>query len=169
VLIGGSAEPAIRRAARLADGMFANAPVERFLEQVGWVLDECERTGRDPSSFRFIHYSVLLPGASREAALARYRDGLWAMQWKYSDMEASSTRRLPPPPAPPFNRPDDALVKGRSTYAGPTDELVEALLDIRRQAGVPVEFVARSHLPLLEYDAQVDLMRELAEGVAPHV
>jgi hypothetical protein len=34
---------------------------------------------------------------------------------------------------------------------------------------VPVEFVARSYLPLLEFDTQVDLMQQLAEGVAPHV
>jgi probable F420-dependent oxidoreductase len=169
VLIGGSAEPAIRRAARLADGIFANAPVEKLIEQVRWVLDECERIGRDPSSFRFIHYSVLLPGASREEALARYRDALWAMQWKYSDMEASASRPLPPPSPPPFDRPDDALLKGRATYAGTCDELIEALLDIRDQVGVPLEFVARSHFPLLEYDAQVDLMQQLAEGVAPHV
>ncbi len=60
-------------------------------------------------------------------------------------------------------------MKGRATYAGTPDELVEALLDIRERAGVPVEFVARSHFPLLEYDAQVDLMQQLAEGVAPHV
>lgn len=169
VLVGGSAEPAIRRAARLADGIFANAPVEKLVEQVHWVLDECERIGRDPSSFRFIHYSVLLPGASPEVALARYRDALWAMQWKYSDMEASAIRPLPPPSPPPFDRPDDALVKGRATYAGTSDELVGALLDIRKQAGVPVEFVARSHFPLLEHEAQVDLMEQLAEGVAPHV
>jgi len=169
VLVGGGAEPAIRRAARLADGIFANAPVDRLVEQIGWVLDECERIGRDPSSFRFIHYSVLLPGASREKALARYRDVLWAMQWKYSDMEASAARSLPAVTPPPFNRPDEALVRGRATYAGPSDELVEALLDIRKQAGVPLEFVARSHFPLLEYDAQVDLMQQLAEGVAPHV
>jgi probable F420-dependent oxidoreductase len=169
VLVGGSAEPAIRRAARLADGLFANAPVERFIEQVGWVLDECERIGRDPKTFRFIHYSILLPGTSREDALARYRDALWAMQWKYSDMEASASRSLPPPSPPRFGRPDDDLLRGRATYAGTPDELVEALLDIRRQAGVPLELVARSHLPLLELDAQLDLMRRLAEGVAPHV
>ena len=169
MLVGGGAEPAIRRAARLADGIFANAPAEQFVEQVRWVLDECERIGRDPSTFRFIHYSVLLPGPSREEALARYRDALWAMQWKYSDMEASATRPLPPSSPPPFARPDEELVKGRATYAGTPDELVEALLDIRKQAGVPVEFVARSHFPLLDYDAQVDLMRQLAEGVAPHV
>ena len=169
VLIGGGAEPAIRRAARLADGIFANVPVEKLVEQVRWVLDECERIGRDPASFRFIHYSVLLPGASREEALARYREALWAMQWKYSDMEASASRPLPPPSPPPFDRPVDALLKGRATYAGTSEELVEALLDIRRRVGVPIEFVARSHFPLLDFDAQLDLMEQLAEGVAPHV
>jgi hypothetical protein len=29
--------------------------------------------------------------------------------------------------------------------------------------------VARSHFPLPEHDAQVELMQELAEGVAPQV
>jgi probable F420-dependent oxidoreductase len=169
VLVGGGAEPAIRRAARLADGIFANAPADKLVQQVRWALDECERIGRDPATFRFIHYSVLLPGDSRAEAFARYRDVLWAMQWKYSDMEASATRPLPAPPPPPPDRPDDELVKGRATYAGSPDELVEALLDIRRQAGVPVEFVARSHFPLLEYAAQVDLMEQLAVGVAPHL
>lgn len=169
ILVGGSAEAAIRRAARLADGIFANATAAKFVEQVRWVLDECERVGRDPATFRFVHYSTLLPATSREKALARYRDAVWAMQWKYSDMEASATRSLPPPPAPAFNRPDDALVSGRAAYAGTPDELVERLLEIRSAAGVPVEFVARSHLPLLAYGDQVDLMAQLAESVAPHL
>ena len=169
VLIGGGAEAAIRRAARLADGLFANVPADQFVQQVRWVLDECEKVGRDPSTFRFIHYSVLLPGASRAAALARYRDVLWAMQWKYSDMEASAARSLPPPAAPPFNGSDEELAKGRATFAGTADEMVSAMLEIRRLAGVPVEFAARSYFPLLAYDAQVALMQELAEGVAPNV
>ncbi len=169
VLIGGSAEPAIRRAARLADGLFSNASDEGFLRQMDWVLDECARIGRDPSSFRFIHYSVLLPGTSREAALARYRDALWSMEWKYSDMEASAVRPLPPPASPPYSRPDEALLKRRTAYAGTADQLVETLQDIRRRAPAPVEFVARSYLPLLGYDEQVELMQQLAEDVAPHV
>ncbi len=169
VLVGGSAEAAIRRAARLADGLFANAPADNFVQQVRWALDECERIGRDPATLRFIHYSILLPGPSREEALRRYREALWAMQWKYSDMEASATRSLPPPAAPPFPGTDDDLVHGRSTFAGTPDELIEALQEIRRQAGVPVELVARSHLPLLELGAQTELMQALAEDVAPHV
>jgi probable F420-dependent oxidoreductase len=169
IVVGGGAEPAIRRAARLADGIFSNAPADKFQEQVRWVLDEHDRTGRDPSTFRFLHYSILLPGASRAEALDRYRDALWALNWKYSDMEASATRPLPASSPPPFDRPDDSLLKTRTAYAGTTDELVETLLDIRRQADVPVEFVARSHLPMLEYGAQLEVMQQLAEGVAPQL
>jgi probable F420-dependent oxidoreductase len=169
ILVGGGAEPAIRRAARLADGIFANVPVEPFIQQVGWVLDECGRIGRDPATFRFVHYSVLLPGASRQDAMARYRDALWAMQWKYGDMEASTTRGLPAAAPPPLTKTDAELTRGRAMYAGPPDALVEALLEIRRRAGVPVDLVARSHLPLLEYRAQIELMAQLARDVAPHV
>jgi len=169
VIIGGGAEPAIRRAARLADGIFANVAAETFVEQVGWVLDECQRIGRDPATFRFIHYSVLLPGPSQAEALARYRDAVWAMQWKYSDMVASASRPLPPPAAPTFVRPPEALLKRGAVYAGTPDQLVESLLAIRAAVPVPVDFVTRSHFPLLEIDDQLELMRQLAEGVAPHV
>ncbi len=169
MLVGGGAEVAIRRAARLADGLFANAQLEKFVQQVRWVLDECDKIGRDPATFRFIHYSVVLPGPSREAALARYRDALWAMQWKYSDMEASATRSLPPVAPPPFTDSDEDLVRGRATIAGTPDEIVDALLDFRRRAGAPVEFAARSYFPMLELDAQLEVMTQLAEGVAPHV
>jgi hypothetical protein len=137
--------------------------------QVGWVLDELERAGRDPSTFRFIHYSILLPGSSRAGALARYRDALWALNWKYSDMEASATRSLPAAAPPPFDRPDETLLASGTTHAGAPAELVEALLEVRNQVPVPVEFVARSHLPLLGYEAQLEVMQQLAEGVAPHV
>jgi probable F420-dependent oxidoreductase len=169
ILVGGGAEPALRRAARLADGIFSNAPADQFAKQVGWVLDELEQAGRDPSTFRFIHYAILLPGASRADALARYRDAVWALNWKYSDMEASATRSLPAASPPPFEGDAERLLTRRTTHAGTPDELVEALLEVRRQVPVPVEFVARSHLPFLEYDAQVGVIQQLAEGVAPHL
>ena len=91
------------------------------------------------------------------------------MNWKYSDMEASAIRALPAAAPPAFDRDDESLVRGRATIAGTTDEIVEALLDIRKRAGVPVEFAVRSYLPMLELGAQLELMQELAEGVAPHV
>ena len=89
------------------------APSPRSGAQVGWVLDELDKAGRDPSSFRFIHYSILLPGASRADALARYRDAVWALNWKYSDMEASATRPLPAVSPPPFEGEDEGPQAGR--------------------------------------------------------
>jgi hypothetical protein len=58
---------------------------------------------------------------------------------------------------------------GRTAHAGTPGELVDSLLAVRNVVPVPVEFVARSHLPLLDYEAQVEVMQQLAEGVAPHV
>ena len=169
ILIGGGAEAAIRRAARAADGIYSNAGGEQFLQQVDWIVDECDRVGRDAAELRIIHYSVMLPASNREEATDRYLDHLWQMSWKYSDMEASTTRSGPPTAAPSFDPSKSDRLLGRSTFAGSTDEIVEGLLAIRESSALPVEFVARSYFPTLEYDAQVELMQELAEGVAPHV
>jgi probable F420-dependent oxidoreductase len=169
VLIGGSAEPALRRAARLADGIFANAPTEKFLQQVGWVRDELEKTGRDPSNFRVIHYSVILPATSEQEAWDQYQDHLWQMMWKYSDMEDSARRVGAPQAAPALTDQTRDRLFGRSTIAGTPGQIVDTLADIRERAGLGVEFVARSYFPTLDYDRQLDLMGRLATEVAPHL
>jgi probable F420-dependent oxidoreductase len=167
VLIGGGAEKAIRRAARAADGIFANVPADRFLQQLEWIRDECDRIGRDPAELRIVHYSVMLPGASEADAWDRYTDHLWPMMWKYSDMEPSATRPGPPPEAPPLTDETRSRLFGRATIAGSGEQIVEHLLELREQAGMPVEFVARSFFSTLEYEAQLELMQQLAEEVAP--
>ncbi len=169
IVIGGGAEAAIRRAARLANGIFANVPKDQFLQQLEWIRDECDKIGRDPAELRIIHYSVMLPGSSEEAAMERYTSHLWQMMWKYSDMEASATRSGPPPEAPPFDESRRERLFGRATVAGTSDEIVEYLMGIRDAAGMPVEFTARSYFPTLDYDDQVELMQQLAEEVSPHV
>lgn len=169
ILIGGGAEPAIRRAARLADGIFSNATADRFLDQVGWIRDECERIGRDPAEIRIHHYSVLLPGSSADEAWDRYGAHVWQMQWKYSDMEASATRSGPPPAAPELTGDQRSRLQARATFAGTAEQIVASLLDLRDKAAVPVEFAARSYFSTLEYDAQFELMQQLAEDVSPHL
>ncbi len=168
ILIGGGAEPAIRRAARLADGIYSNARADNFLRQLQWLVDECEHIGRNPTDLRIIHYSVILPGASAEDAWERYIDDVWHMTWKYSDMEDSASRSGPPPAAPHLTDERRELAQ-RNIIAGSGDEIVATLLGIRDRAELPVEFVARSYLATLEYEAQVELMRQLAEEVAPHL
>lgn len=167
ILIGGGAESAIRRAARLADGLFSNAPPSDFLRQVQWIRDECERIERDPSELRLVHYAIMLPG-SPDAVRERYGRHLWHMAWKYSDMEASATRAGPPRPAPEVP-PGGGDLPGRFTLIGHPDQMVSTLRELREQAGMPVDFIARSYLPTLEYQEQLELMHQLAEEVAPHL
>jgi probable F420-dependent oxidoreductase len=169
ILIGGGAEPAIRRAARLADGLFSNASANGFLRQLEWLRDECDRIGRDPGELRVIHYSVILPGSSADDAWARYTHHLWQMTWKYSDMESSAKRPGPPPKAPELTQNDRGALLRRATIAGSSDDIVESLNELRDKAGIPVEFVARSYFPTLEYGEQLELMQHLAEEVAPRV
>ena len=91
------------------------------------------------------------------------------MMWKYSDMETSATRSGPPPAAPEFTAKHRDRLFGVTTLAGSADQIVSSLLDIRKAAGVPVEFVARSHFPTLRNSDQVELMQNLAEEVAIHI
>jgi len=169
ILIGGGAEPAIRRAARLADGIYSNASTSGFLRQLEWIKDGCEQIGRDPAELRIVHYSVMLPGDSADDAWARYTDHLWHMTWKYSDMEDSANRPGPPPAAPELTEADRGALERRATIAGSSDQIVEALLDLREKAGMPVEFAARSYFATLDDEAQLELMTQLAEEVAPRI
>lgn len=169
VLVGGSAEAAVRRAARLADGVFANAPTPAFLQQLEWIRDELETSERDPESFRIVHYSVMIPGDSEEAAWEYGTEHLWHMMWKYSDMEASAARAGPPPGAPPLTDDRRHQLFGRATAVGTGQQIVEHLQAIRAHAGMPVEFVARSFFTTMSYPEQVELMIRLAEEVAPFV
>ncbi len=169
IVIGGGAEAAVRRAARLADGLFANVPAEQFLRQVGWVKDEMDKAGRDIADFRFIHYSVLLPGESEEQALEWAIPHVWQMMWKYSDMEASTTRTGPPPSAPPLTDEMRERLFARSTIAGTGEQIADRLLALREKAGVDVEFAARSFFPTMGDAEQQEVMARLAEEVAPHV
>lgn len=169
VLIGGGAEAAVRRAARLADGLFANVPPDQLLQQLDWVLDECEKVGRDPSELRIVHYSVMLPGTTSESAWERYRDHVWHMTWKYSDMDPSAIRSGPPPQAPVLSKERRDRLEGRFTVAGNGDQIVSTLLELRDRAPLPLEFAARSYFPTLDYETQIEMMQQLAEEVAPHL
>ena len=169
IVIGGSAEPAIRRAARLTQGVFANAPVDRFVEQVEWALDELDQAGRNPEDFRFIHYSILYPASSEDQGWDEIGQHVWNMSWKYGDMEPSATRSGQVKYAPQLSEADEKSLRWRSALVGPSDQIVEELRSIRDRIGVPIDFVARSFFPTLEFDRQLEIMQRLAEEVGPHL
>ncbi|MDH3463857.1 MAG: LLM class flavin-dependent oxidoreductase [Acidimicrobiia bacterium] len=167
IVIGGNANRAVRRAARLTSGFFANSAVDRFVEQVQLILEELDKAGRDPADFRFIHYSILYPADSEQEGWDEIGEHVWAMEWKYDDMEASATR-IGPPIAPPRQDEDSRdRYRRRAALVGPGEQIAEQLHSMRERAGVPIEFVARSYFHTLDQHHQLDLMRRLAEEVGP--
>jgi probable F420-dependent oxidoreductase len=169
IVIGGGAEPAIRRAARLADGIFSNAPAAKYLEQVTWARQELERRERDPDSFRWIHYSILYPCEDPERGWEELSDHLWHMTWKYRDMVPSANRPGPPPAAPPLTTDQADKLRERAVIIGTPDQIVEELLEVRAASGVATEFVARSYFATMAYDQQFELMQRLATEIGPHL
>jgi probable F420-dependent oxidoreductase len=169
ILIGGGAEPAIRRAARLADGIFSNAPAAKFLEQVTWAGEELESRNRDPHDFRWVHYSIIYPCDDPEAGWDELRPHLWHLTWKYRDMVPSANRPGPPPTAPPLAADQADRLRDRAVIIGTPDQIVEELRALRAQSGVDTQFVARSYFATMEYDRQVELMQRLATEIAPHL
>jgi len=169
VVVGGSAEAAVRRAARSADGFFGNRPVATFVSQVRWAVEELERSGRDPAAFRFIHYSVIFPAETEKAGWGEAEEHIRNMEWKYSDMEASATRSGPIRFAPPIDREELSRSLHTDALVGSPELIIERLLNLRDQAGVPVEFVARSYFHTLEHARQRELMQRVAEEIGPHL
>jgi probable F420-dependent oxidoreductase len=169
IVIGGGAEPAIRRAGRLADGIFSNAPAAKYLEQVTWARDEIEQHDRDPADFRWIHYSIIYPCDDPESGWEELRAHLWHLTWKYRDMVPSASRTGPPPAAPPLPADQADRLRQRAVLIGPPDQIVEELLALRAQSGVDTQFVARSYFATMSYDRQFELMQRLATEIAPHL
>lgn len=160
IVVGGGVDAAVRRAARYADGFFSNASPERLSQQIAVANEEMERIGRDPESFRWIYYAVMYPGPVEQII-----DSVWQQVWKYSDMEASATRSgIATVPSM-----DEATRTSmtKQIIGGSSQEIVDALNTIRADAGVPIEWVARSHFSDLGYDRQRDLAEQIAVEVVP--
>jgi alkanesulfonate monooxygenase SsuD/methylene tetrahydromethanopterin reductase-like flavin-dependent oxidoreductase (luciferase family) len=160
IIVGGGVDAAVRRAARFADGFFSNASPQRFNHQIRVGIDEMERVGRDPSSFRWIYYASMYPGPRSEIV-----SSVLDQTWKYSDMVASATRAgISAPPAP---TEEDMEETNRRILGGSAGEIVDAVASIREEAGVPVEWIARSYFPDLAYERQLDVAGRLATEVMP--
>jgi probable F420-dependent oxidoreductase len=162
LIVGGGVDAAVRRAARYADGFFSNASPTRFAQQVVTATEEMERIGRDPESFKWMYYGVMYPGPRADIL-----SSAWEQRWKYSDMEASAVRTgIATTPSPSTAEADSVT---EQIIGGSSAEIIDALGHIRETVGVPVEWIARSYFPDLDYDKQVGIAEQLAAEVMPFV
>ncbi|MDQ3866631.1 MAG: LLM class flavin-dependent oxidoreductase [Actinomycetota bacterium] len=166
IWIGALAEPAARRAGRLADGFMATEVTpESFRVQVGWVREELERAGRDSAGFAFaLHLPTFAwDGDDAWERVAPYHH---YVEWKYGDMAEARGRRPPPAEPPPPSADEEAALRA-SILLGRPEEVAEQIRAFDEGAGGGVEFVARLYWPGMDPVVQREALAVFAERVVP--
>jgi probable F420-dependent oxidoreductase len=165
IWVGGTADAAVRRAARLADGFLSNAAGADLARKVAVADEESARAGRPPlvwTQYRPV-YVADDPATGWREALPM----LAQMRWKYSDMQGAATRPTRPvPSAPPPTAEEEASLRA-AALVGPPEWIAEQVAVSVAAAGRPLDFVARCYFPELDFAAQAEQVHRLAEDVAP--
>lgn len=166
IWIGGGAEAAVRRAARLADGFFSNASPDRFHAQVAVARAQMEQDGRDPSEFQWGYYAIVHPCEDSETGWQEIRDHVHHVRWKYGDMEVSATRSGPVPAPPRLEAVAEQQLR-ESVLVGPADLIADKLRELEARAGVPLHLVARSYFPGMGFSQQTEELQRIAGELVP--
>jgi alkanesulfonate monooxygenase SsuD/methylene tetrahydromethanopterin reductase-like flavin-dependent oxidoreductase (luciferase family) len=165
IWIGAGAEVAIRRAGRIADGLFAGEETPESLgRQLDLVREEAAAAGRDPSAVTPAVYVTTFAWRDGDP-WQTVRDDAHYGDWKYDDMagaRGSRETRLPPP----LTAEAEALLRDR-TIVGTPDEVTDRIGAFRDVLGPDGHFVARSWFPGLDPSIQADSIALLGEEVRP--
>src|SRR5262245_36733659 len=122
IWIGGGAEPAVRRAGRIADGFLATgATPEVFAVQAAWIREEAERTARDPSSVVLGANVAVFAWPDADEGWRLVRDHLHYMRWKYVDMAGARARTGTIPAPPPLTRADEDELRTSALVGAPAE------------------------------------------------
>ena len=161
IYIGAFAEPAIDRAARLADGFLASAGGGAFAETHRKVRDALARHGREEEDFPYVASGVAYvhedPGRAREIvapAIAYQRS-------RYAEWGTDRGEEKPEP-----IRPDD--LPWERYLVGDPDEVAEGLIQLHREAPYD-HFCFWARLPGVTHDQALENMRLFASEVAPRI
>jgi alkanesulfonate monooxygenase SsuD/methylene tetrahydromethanopterin reductase-like flavin-dependent oxidoreductase (luciferase family) len=167
IWIGAWAEPAVRRAGRLADGFIAGGETpEELGEHVRWAREERERNGAAGGFTVALHMSTFAWRGSEAEAWERVAPFLRYVSWKYEDME-NARGRSGPPAAPPPATPEDEASLRREILLGTPEEVADRIRAFERAAESELHFVADLYWPGMDPATQREAMRVFAEDVAP--
>lgn len=168
IWIGAHVEPAVRRAAQLADGFLAGEPtVEEFELAVGWVRNELAGDGRDATAFDIGGYWPVFTWETADA-WDLVRPYFHYMEWKYEDAEDAKGRLGERPLPPPLDADaEEALHAG--IICGTPDQVVQRIRALQEVAGDRFTFVGRCYFPGMDREVMRRATRLFAEEVTPQL
>ena len=169
IWLGAIREPAIRRAARVADGWMANRPGEDELRrQVGWLHDELRAAGRPEDAVEVSGHWPVFVAPHEERAWEELRPYLHYVEWKYDDAEQAAGRVGPPAAPPPL---DDAVERAlrEKVICGTPEDVAARIAALGEIAGPRFTFVARLYYPGMDPAVMRESARLFAGEVIPAV
>jgi alkanesulfonate monooxygenase SsuD/methylene tetrahydromethanopterin reductase-like flavin-dependent oxidoreductase (luciferase family) len=162
VMLGGAAKPAVRRAARTAEGWCAPSKlslsgIEKRVEDIHSVRDE-EGLDGEFTVYALVHGWV---GDSREAAWEAMRPGYFYLQRRYAEIfSGESVEEL--------GAERKRELKEEAIFGTP-EQVAAELERYRAAAGDDVHVVFRTYHPGVGTDAMVECIDRLGSEVAPMV
>jgi len=165
IWLGAGAEPAVRRAGRLADGYLAGpASPQGLARRREWVRDAADTAGRDPEAVRIGLYRPTFVWRDDDA-WETVREAAWYMDWKYGDMATARGPRQAQRP-PRLEAEDEERLR-KQTTCGTPEEVIEQLAAYADVVGPEGLYVARADYPGLDPGIAAESRRLLAEEVLP--
>lgn len=162
VMLGGSAKPAVRRAARMADAWCAPSAlsiggVRKRVEDIRRVR-EAEDIDGDFQVYVLQHGFV---GDSREDAWETMREGYLYIQRRYQEIFSGET-------VAELSAEKREELKEQAIFGTP-DQVVEELDRYREALGDDIHFIFRTYHPGIGTEPMAECIRRLGEEVQPRV
>jgi len=168
IWIGAIREPAVRRAARVADGWMANRPDPAGLRTaVGWLHDELGRHGRSREDVEVGGHWPVFVDEDPDRAWEVVRPYVHYVEAKY-DAADQRARGEPIPSPRPLDVAEAAALRA-SVLCGTPDQVAAAIVELDRAAGGRLHFVARLYYPGMDLDTMRRAAELFAERVIPAV
>ncbi|MFU8869043.1 LLM class flavin-dependent oxidoreductase [Natronococcus sp.] len=160
VMLGGAAKPAVRRAARTADGWCAPSSlsvegVRKRVEDIRRVRDEEDVSG-EFTVYVLQHGWV---GDSREEAWEAMRDGYFYLQRRYAEIFSGES-------VDELDEERKRELKEQAIFGTP-EQVREELETYREALGDDIHFIFRTYYPGVETDEMIDCVHRLGDEVAP--
>lgn len=165
IWVGGTADPALRRAGRLGDAYFGSmVPLDDVARRKSVVEAAIQKAGRDPSKFTWALHEPVWATDDPEKDLDRVLPHIHYSRWKYADVAQafgrSSSGLLPEPP-PVDDQIRESLT--RHLIIGTPEEVAKKIAEFREILGPDMHLVARSDYPGLSLDSLLQCITKLGE------